>query len=487
MSCEHQGPKAATECGPCSPALRNRYFRGKLLTVGDYQAEQSYLIGRRRLVTRTLLGSGVVSGFEVEKAGPARLAIGLGVAFDCHGRELVACERVEIDEPDDLLWLRAGDCGLEPGAERATGVYLLCAHYAENRIDGVRVEEGCGEAVCEANHVCETVVYSVRLAQPPWCPPRVRECAALDPADGIPPAQPGAAPLTIADPDAVGAIGLCREDRCGTCGKGFDPCRTGKLTPHGRLDVDFDAGVPLAYLTLDDDGCGGLKLTEIGAIVRSCEFTRIKDIGWRKWHEHPELVTGRKNFRAMFVPPAAPPPTPASDNETDEEDEDAPAPGPTTPTYPPVDTRFWVCFSAPVQIASLTRDVITMTLIQADGREAVGTMVRVPINGLWIAPTSEGDPPGTTRGFRPMVRHQFWQGELGPGAASSFSRKTLVEVRIHGDLIIDWAGQAIDGNSIGHRLPSGNGSPGGMFLSSWRVVPRNADLLPRDPTATTAV
>lgn len=487
MSCEHQGPKTATECGPCSPGLRNRYFRGKLLTVADYKAEQAYLIGRRRLVTRTLHGSGVASGFEVEQTGPARLAIGSGIAFDCHGRELVACERVEIDEPEDILWLTAGDCGLEPGPERVPGAYLLCAHYAENRIDGVRVEEGCGEAVCETNHVCETVVYSVRLAQPPWCPPRVRACSALDPADGIPSAQPAAAAIMIADADAIGTIGLCREDRCGTCGKGFDPCRTGKLARHGRLDIDFDAGVPLAYLTLDDDGCGGLKLTEIGPIVRACELTRIKDIGWRNWHEHPELVTGRKNFRAMFVAPAPMAAPPAPEDETDEEQEEAATPAPTPPSYPPVDSRFWVCFSAPVQIASLTRDVITMTLIHAEGNEAVGKMVRVPINDLWIAPTLEHDPPNTTRGFRPKVRHQFWQGELAPGAASNFSRKTLVEVRIRGDLIIDWAGQPIDGNSIGHRLPSGNGSPGGEFLSSWRVIPTGANLLPRDPNATTAV
>ena len=181
MSCEHQGPKAATRCGRCSPGLRNRYFRGKLLTVDDYRMEQAYLIGRRRLITRTVHGSGVVSGFAVEQAGTATLAIGPGVAFDCHGRELAACERVEMDEPDDLLWLALGDCGLEPGAKPAAGVHLLCAHYAERRVDGVRVEEGCGEAVCEANHICETVVYSLRLAKSPWCPPMVRPCTDLDP------------------------------------------------------------------------------------------------------------------------------------------------------------------------------------------------------------------------------------------------------------------------------------------------------------------
>ena len=44
MSCDEKSPKIAGHCGPCSPATRNRYFRGKLLTVSDYQAEQRYMI-----------------------------------------------------------------------------------------------------------------------------------------------------------------------------------------------------------------------------------------------------------------------------------------------------------------------------------------------------------------------------------------------------------------------------------------------------------
>jgi hypothetical protein len=442
-----------------------------------------------------LLGGGVVSGFEVERQGP-HIAVSTGVAIDCHGRELVACKPVEIADPEDVLWLADGDCGLEPGAAPKPGRYLLCAHYAECRIDGVRVEVGCGESVCEANHVCETVVYSLRRAQSPWCPPVLLECEGLDPGQGTAPAQPSGEPVRIADPRDVGSIGLCRESRCGACSEGFDPCRPGKLKRHGPLELDFDAGVPLAYVLVDTDDCDVLGLTGIVQIVRACEPTRIKDIGWRNWHEHPELVTGRKNFRAMFVEPPPPPANAEDPDENNEDDTQTPAqappphpsPTPTVDPFPPVDTHFWVCFSAPVQIASLTREVMTMTLIQADDREAVGNMVRVPIVGLWIAPTAEGDPPNTTRLVRPKVRNQFWTGEVKVGSASGFSRKVLVEVRIHGDLIIDWAGQPIDGNSIGRRLPSGNGTPGGEFLSSWRVNPSNQyNVPPRRADATTAV
>src|SRR4051794_34822648 len=95
MRCETKEPKTAGNCGPCSPAVRNRYFRGKLLTVTDYQAEQRYMIERRRLVSRAVLGWGIVSGFGVDGEAAA-LTVAPGIAFDHHGRELVLCEPFRV-------------------------------------------------------------------------------------------------------------------------------------------------------------------------------------------------------------------------------------------------------------------------------------------------------------------------------------------------------------------------------------------------------
>ena len=47
------------------PFERNRYFYGKLLTVRDFMAEQTYLADKRRLTNRLLFGSGVVAGLQV--------------------------------------------------------------------------------------------------------------------------------------------------------------------------------------------------------------------------------------------------------------------------------------------------------------------------------------------------------------------------------------------------------------------------------------
>lgn len=73
---------------------KNNYFYGKLMTVRDFETEQSYFDEKRHLVNRLLHGSGLVCGFEdlkMELKGNKILIdfIDGGVALDCCGREIV--------------------------------------------------------------------------------------------------------------------------------------------------------------------------------------------------------------------------------------------------------------------------------------------------------------------------------------------------------------------------------------------------------------
>jgi hypothetical protein len=501
MSCQCDGPKTATDCTPCSPGIRNRYFRGKLLTVADYEAEQRYAIQRRRLVNRQMLGWGIVSGFRITPAEGEigqDVVIGEGVAFDRMGRELVACESVQLREPGDLIWLTRGRCGLEPGpppkeqvatlpdrreaayqeasAEMQTvqepeprdapAYYLLCAHYAERAIDRVVIKEGCGDPVCEANHICETVVYSLTAMAD--CPSGLAACpdSVWEPGpdgadlhkwerpegDGVP---------TLA---ALGDRGPHRTlvgwsmDRS----EGGAPCCEPALyKARGGLAYDPGAGVPLACVTIAYrcgdpyvativDSVGPRRLTRpndvLFDLIRGCDLTRIKDVGWRRFLGTEDGKVAYDDFSAMFVGGRA---------------------GTRSPS--PVDTRFWVLFSGPVQVASLSPHVITITLLHWDIDDAVRLMRRMPVTGIKVAPTLAGDPPGTTRAFLPIVHGNYWLEEIFSSTSAYDEREgTIVEISVRGGLVVDANGQLVAAG--GGYLETRPGWPGSDFISAFTVT-----------------
>ena len=484
MSCDEKGPVTATDCDPCSTAVRNRWFRGKMVTAADYELEQRYMIRRRQMINQSALGFGIVSGFEVEDR-KEDLAVSAGVAFDRYGRELFACERVILKKPDDVLWLERGNCGLsadKPPTE--PGEYVLSAHYAERDVNGVRIGSDCGDNDCVPNHICETVVYSLRHVCTGDVPLRVAECTAQDPKANAKPDSVEYHP-EVADPyddRGLGNLCLCnhKHDDGHRC---CDPCCAPELARWKDFRLDFNAGIPLAIIDVKMDDCGHPVFADVIPIIHACQLTRIQDVGWRNWHERPDLVISFDFFASMFVAPQY---SEASKMLNDDVVQSSPrkrrerqAATPERPTSkPPVATKFWVCFSAPVQIASITRDVISMTMIQRDRNEDVGEFSDVPIAGVCCRKTLPDDPVATTRGFYFFVSSKFWNGEINPDLTSGFEFETQILLRIDGNSIVDWKGRPIDADSPGRKLPTGNRSWGGTCLSSWRVAPDGGENMP---------
>ncbi len=71
------------------PFSRNRYYKGKLLTSADFEAEQLYMNNKRRFVNQNIIGSGIACGLNVISLDDLSIMIESGVAFDGAGRELV--------------------------------------------------------------------------------------------------------------------------------------------------------------------------------------------------------------------------------------------------------------------------------------------------------------------------------------------------------------------------------------------------------------
>ena len=499
MSKQAQGPATAGGCDPCGPSRRNRYYRDKKLRIADYVLEQEYHIARRRLVNRAMLGWGVVWGFRID---PDALTVGKGMALDAQGRELLACDEVKLGCGENLLWLGPSRCGCgfavvdppkqpdapdaqcPPQSSECASLYLLSAHYAEKRVEHVRLDDGCGDARCEANEVCETVVYSLRPircceAGLPGC--RCPRCAGEDncacdehepPRKGDDQQEQERAELRqepqhgfSLDRGPHRQLALWSLDPLGH----FDACKPRRLEKVGCLDLDPDAGVPLACVTIAYrcgepyvaaivDSAHPRRLARSNEtlfdLIRGCDLTRIGDVGWRDWLPTGRRIVPLSAFQAMFDQPAA------AENYT---------PRRRQPSRGAVTTHFTVAFTGPVRAETLTPDVLTLSLLQRELREDVSDIVRVPIVQLVPFPPEAGDPPQTTRGFTVLVDRAFWEGEINPDDASGFERPTIVEIEIRADWILDCNGQEVAG---GGRYPPSTGCvPGGRFLSSFTVCP----------------
>ncbi|WP_296824590.1 hypothetical protein, partial [Sulfurovum sp.] len=120
-TCNNENGKTNCTNGLKAP-VRNQYFYGKLLTVRDFENEQSYFIKKQRLINRYIHGEGVVCGLTVEKVDDNIVKIKSGIALDCCGREIVVPEDVEKKIPTDneatkyWITLRYDECGEEPVA-----------------------------------------------------------------------------------------------------------------------------------------------------------------------------------------------------------------------------------------------------------------------------------------------------------------------------------------------------------------------------------
>ncbi|MGM0879721.1 MAG: hypothetical protein ACQEXQ_01620 [Bacillota bacterium] len=138
---------------PKAPLLsfeKNNYYYGKLLTVRDFQLEQQYGVAKQRLINRLVIGSGVVSGLQVDKVGGRGIRITPGVAIDGNGAEIVVSREVVYSDIKELA-------GYPFEGEGNKTVYLALSYEECTRepIPALANTSSCQE-ICEANRVVET-------------------------------------------------------------------------------------------------------------------------------------------------------------------------------------------------------------------------------------------------------------------------------------------------------------------------------------------
>ena len=475
------GTKDCCAESKCASGPRNNYFEGKRLTADSFSVEQKYMLDRRRLLNRAVHGWGVVYGYAINAVQPngvhanyaCHLKIGSGLALDECGRELLQDETsirfedvILLEQPgsqdQDDQYTR-GAQQIDPAAqapvpEQKKECWLLSVHYAEQDTAHVRITDGCRCDRDEWDHTCETVRFSLKKIRCEEC------CADFD-----------------CELDCKCATGECCDDAhmilpSGVHKRGGCGCLCSHLTelnPGGDCDglcdieeqcggnvrVDLSHGVPIACVSLIKDQCGSYAFsTEVNTcgprrlvkrndllfdLIRGCDLTRIKKIGWDC---HRQEITFDQ-FAGLFLP--------AGDDKG-----------------LPVKTKFSVEFSRLVRKETVRRDCFVMTVVTSEPDDVWWVTLRVPIVGLDFRPS--GNDVELVDQATILVDGPWYWDTIKGGGSIFQNKRTRVEIEVRGDLIIDCNGQTVDANTFGtgaSPVPSGNGTPGGTFLSTFRVGP----------------
>lgn len=485
----------------CGTGRRNRFFKGKRMTYQAFALDQDYQVARRRLLNHALYGWGVVSGFHL---GPKRDVIGPGLALDRHGRELVLHEACRLDVRDCF---RAGATDEPP----SPGRWVLRAHYAERLVGEQLVPADCGCDDVEWNEVCETVVFSLeRLEGEEHCPPGERRCPSCEcrhEGDCCPhPGEPhweerhahehehaeherheherhehehhehehhehehhGHEPH---EPDLYGHARRSHACEC-QWAEWAEMEAEGELCEWRKRRVRFALcdPVPLACLRIGIDECECLVIESIDEcaprrlvkrndtlfdLIRGCDLTRIRDVSWRHWHR-PGVLVPWHEFRKKFHNSDNTPVPPLTADQAGSR---------------PRVTDFKVWFTRPVEARTVRWDCFVISAILLDKGTGWGRLKRMPIVGVATEPNPDGTPARYTH-WATLVMDRRWLGDEVSGSWSDFDDgPTTVEIEVRGDYILDCHGQAVCGAALGlHPFPSGNDTPGGTFVSRFRVA-----------------
>jgi len=452
-------------CKACITRERNRFFKGKVMKAAEFEMEQRYGIERRRMLSRAIAGWGVVRGLALKGSRPRHatppepcesLCISPGLALDRYGREIILPTESVLGS--DNTFVAGVGCELASVDKLQPGDYVLAIHYAERLLGEVLLPGDCCGCRTEQNYVCETALFSLRrLSRCEECPCGERPCP----------------------PECE-----CGRHGCECEGRARNSCLcewTAKTEPPGcsakpcrwrGYDVYADDGVDLACIRVCEptecdkplpcrpilgwivDDCAPRRIVKgndlLYDLIRGCDLTRIKCLSWGKWHRRAEHVPWDEFIHKIH-------------GEITEHHD--------------LKTGLALQFTGPVLEKTVRTDCFSIRFSVPGEWPGWRSAMFVPITRV-EKPHHPGDPPETTRQVTLCVRPD-WYEELTSHASRVRREGATVRIEVNGDYILDCHGQPIDANARGFALreeedcpvqPSGNGTPGGVLVSQFRVA-----------------
>lgn len=152
---------------------RNNFYYGKLMTVRDYFAEQCYFNEKRWLMNMMVHGWGVVCGLDVKRIlkdprdptkgySDTKVKVTEGMAIDCCGREILVCEDQYIDlDPKKI------ECHHKNVKKEELQNLVICLEYNECKSESINIKsEACDlKEKSQFNRIRDSFKISVRCKE----------------------------------------------------------------------------------------------------------------------------------------------------------------------------------------------------------------------------------------------------------------------------------------------------------------------------------
>lgn len=457
------------KCEPCEiPALcRNNYFTGKLLTEHDFKAEQRYFFDKLRLHHLALHGWGVVCGLKV-KPHPhcphLRIIVEPGLAIDGCGREIRLIDEVQVPLPEAVKPPADAEepCPPEPADEKPPGEEQPApGKYKDGGQHQYGAEYGQEDEPHQETHPCPpgpepptpiTLYICLRYAEceKGLMPAPFDECSCGG--------KNGKKPTRICQGYEIEVLtedpGIFQEvkERRERCGAG--DCRG---LYHEMLEACPEFGMDCVPLAIIEGFVAGEPVTEKPRMIDNwthrqllpstslldrlmhCileklptrDLTRIETIGWTHRGEY-----GCHDFMRQFI---------GDENNS---------------------RGFEITFSGKINTDGLSRRTFQAIALRYPDKGGAGRYEVPPSKVRWA---DEDD--GRTHIYL----------DIDPKYAYQYLHRTRFDLFIvlRCNLIIDHCGYPVDGDLLAHftddgkyqeKLPTGNGTPGGLFESWIRVL-----------------
>lgn len=421
---------------------RNNYFYGKQFTVRDLLQEQRYFNKKRWLLNRMVLGWGVVCGLGVSwKKDKAKLEVKTGMALDCCGHEIIVCEPqyLELEQYEEA-------CRCAEEKREYEGKFVLCLEYEKCETEPIELPPvGCNkEERTEYNRIREG--FKLRLKK--WeeaCPKQpFGHIACLDRFKhdtGKPEGEkrPSCHTETL------------HEHLCKELGKGCPECescdcvilatiyvKAGKAEQSQQANHQQQHQHEVEHKSVEVrvDTCTDRRLVYSNSTLYDLiychhgDLPHIVDFNWRA-HTYPKREVSWEKFVQM------------------------------------VRDGLTVYFDQKMTDHSLNGHTFFISFLHKEEGTGVYIVKRIPV--MRIQPGSVGDCYTAT-----FIADKDWIQDELTAKNSQLANGADIEITLRGSRIWNRKGKALDGEFLGDKLPTGNGTQGGDFVDWFRVLPRGA-------------